>query len=206
MAKKQRSGSIILIPLEHSLGYVYAKIVNISELINKKLTVNELIYVYNYIVENPADTDLVQILNKELLVGPLFVLDLNPVVRKNKWKLVGHINPVNEELIVPDFKEAWPLLVMYEDEATEWKYIRDLDVNGRIKSTWEKVKHLELFRYNSNDLIARRLTMEHLRQTGKRIEDYYELKEWKDISVYKNVIHTPIYSTIPKELRGRAIN
>jgi hypothetical protein len=207
MSKKQqnfKTGSIIRIKLEHDLGFVYAMVINLTELIDDP-TIHALIRVYNFITQNPSEEDIKNLHSKDLLVGPLFVLDLLPVVKKGKWPVVGHIEPVNEELIIPDFKEAWPLLTMYEDEAKEWKYIRNLDVNGRIKSTWEKVKHLEIFSYKSNDLIARRLTMEYLRQTGKKIEDYYELKEWEELSVYKNVLYTPVYSKIPKEIRGRAL-
>jgi hypothetical protein len=206
MSKKQlKTGTIIRIPLEHDLGFIYAMLINLRDL-KEKPTYNELIRVFNYITENPKEDDVKVLHDKDLLVGPLIVLDLPPVVKNGKWQVVGYIEPGEEELVIPDFKEAWPPLIMYEDEANEWRYIRNLDVNGRIRSTWEKVKHLELFNFKSNDLISRRLTMEYLRQTGKNIEDYYELKEWKDLSVYKNVLHTPVYSSIPKEIRGKAID
>jgi hypothetical protein len=119
--------------------------------------------------------------------------------------LVGFIEPKKEELRIPDFKEARPLATWDEDKATGWNYIRNLNVNGRVISTFENVRHLETFKYISHDLVARRLTMEHLRQTGKKVEDYYELKEWEELSVYKNMKYTSTYSTVPKEIRGRAI-
>lgn len=204
--KQLKSGTIIRVKLEHDLGYVYGKVINLVELLKEKQNVQELVYFYDCVTKNPSKDDLTKIQSSDLLVGPMFVLDLKPVVKNGTWEEVGFIEPTKEELIIPDFKETSPITAYDEDEATGWNYIRNLNVNGRVPSTWEKVKHLNLFKYSSHDLIARRLTMEHLRQTGKKIEDYYEMKEWKELSVYKNMKYTSIYSTVPKEIRGRAID
>ncbi len=204
--RQLKSGTIVKVKLEHDLGYVYGKIINVVELLKEKRNVEELVYFYNYVANIPHTDDLIEIQTRDLLVGPLFVLDLKPVVKNNTWEKVGFIEPTKEELTIPDFKETQPIMAFDEDEATGWNYIRNLDVNSRVRSTWEKVRHLNLFKYSSHDLIVRRLTMEHLRQTGKQIEDYYELREWKELSVYKNAKYTTIYSSVPKEIRGRAID
>jgi hypothetical protein len=201
-----KSGTIVRVKLEHDLGYVYGKIINLVELLKREQKVDELVHFYNYVTKTPVNDDLIKIQGSDLLVGPMFVLDLKPVIRNNTWEQVGFISPTRDELIIPDFKETRPIATYDEDEATGWSYIRNLDVNGRVTSTWDKVKHLNLFKYSSHDLVTRRLTMENLRQTGRKIEDYYELKEWKESSVYKNMKYASVYSTVPKELRGRAID
>jgi len=208
MKNKQplKSGSIVRVKLECGLGYAYGKVINIAELLNSKLSVDSLVYFYDHVTLNSENNDFTEIHNKELLVGPLFVLDLKPVVKNGTWTQVGHVEPKTSELGIPDFKEARPLATWDEDKATGWGYIRNLNVNGRVLSEWEKVKHLEEYQYSSHDLVARRLTMEYIRQSGKKIEDYYKLKEWKESSVYKNLKYTPIYSSIPKRIRGRAID
>lgn len=203
--KQLKSGTIIRVKLEHNLGFVYGKVINLVELLNAKQNVDELVRFYNYVTIKPDKDDLINLQDKDLLVGPLFVLDLKPVIKNSTWEEVGFVGPRKEELIIPDFKETRPITAFDEEEATGWGYIRGLHVNGRVSSSWEKVKHLNLFKYSSHDLITRRLTMEHLRQTGKKIEDYYELKEWEETSVYKNMKYTSVYSSVPREIRGRAI-
>ncbi len=203
--KQLKSGTIIRVKLEHNLGFVYGKVINLTELLNVKQDVDELVHFYNYVTIEPGKNDLIILQDKDLLVGPMFVLDLKPVIKNSTWEEAGFVEPRNEELIIPDFKEARPLATWNEEEATGWGYIRNLHVNGRVTSSWEKVRHLEKFQYLSHDLITRRLTMEHLRQTGKKIEDYYELKEWEETSVYKNMKYTSVYSSVPREIRGRAI-
>jgi hypothetical protein len=203
--KQLKSGTVVMVKLEHNLGYIYGKIINLVEILNEKRDVDELVYFYNYVTKSP-EKDLSTLMAKDLLVGPLFVLDLKPVVKNGTWETVGFIAPTKDELRIPDFKEARPLATWDEDKATGWNYISNLNVNGRVASTFENVKHLEVFQYLSHDLIARRLTMEHLRQIGKKIEDYYKLKEWRELSVYKNMKYTSIYSTVPNEMRGRAIS
>ena len=204
--KQLKSGTIIKVKLEHNLGYVYGKVINLIDILKEKRNIDELVYFYDYVTKSPDKDDLIKIQSRDLLVAPLFVLDLKPVVKNGTWELVGFIEPTKEELRIPDFKEARPLATWDEDKATGWNYIRNLNVNGRVISTFESVRHLETFKYISHDLVARRLTMEHLRQTEKKVEDYYELKEWEEVSVYKNMKYTSIYSTVPKEIRGRAID
>lgn len=203
--KNPMMGSIIRIPLELNLGYVFAKIVDLGDLLNKDLSVNYLLYIYDYVVQNTKEFDIKNMENRDLLVGPLFILDLIPAIKNGKFNIIYKAELKEHEMIIPDFKVPWPLIVTYEDEATEWRYIRNLDINTKIVSTLEKVKHLEIFGYLSNDMVSRRITMEYLRQTKKNIEDFYQLKEWKEISIYKNVVNTPVYKSIPKDIRGKAI-
>lgn len=106
---------------------------------------------------------------------------------------------------IPDFRDFGPVFTMYEKDAKLWYYIRNDEVNKRVVSEYEKVKHLEHFIYKAYGSIVTRLTMEVIRQYEKKIEDYYELKEYDELSSYYNTIYTPVYSSIPKEIRGKTI-
>jgi len=199
--KGVKAGTIVSAKLEHGLGYVYGKIIKVQLIEDIK----EWVVFYKLIVNKPSKMDLSRLSKYDLLVGPLQVLDLEPVVKNGSWEVVGDLSPTYQEMKVPDTKEAWPPC-MYEDQAETWNYLKNLSPTGRKRSTWEKVKHLELYKKDSHDLIERRLTMEHLRQSGQSIEAFYELKEWRELAVYKNVQFTPIYSEIPVHLRGEAID
>ncbi len=200
---KIKTGSIIKIKLEHKLGFVLAKLINLNELKEKPIY-NELIYVYNRIFTD-ENIDIDKIDPYELLLGPLFVLDLPPVVRNKTWEVLGHMEPNPKELTIPDFKDFGPVLAVSEVDAKIWYYLRGLEINKRVVTDYDKVKHLEIFKIYSHDMVARRLTMEILRNMGKEIKDYYEIKNWNELSLYNHILFTPIYSSIPEEIRGRAI-
>jgi hypothetical protein len=69
--KQLKSGTIIKVKLEHNLGYVYGKVINVVELLKEKKNVDELVYFYDYVVQDPDKDDLTKIQDKDLLVGPL---------------------------------------------------------------------------------------------------------------------------------------
>lgn len=71
---KIETGSIIKIPLEHNLGYVLAKFINLNE-IKKDIGYNEFIYVYDRIFR---DEDIVvnNIDDNDLLRGGVYVLNI----------------------------------------------------------------------------------------------------------------------------------
>jgi hypothetical protein len=200
---KIETGSIIKIPLEHGFGFVLAKFINLKE-IKEDIGYNEFIYVYNRIFK---DEDIVvdDIDANDLLLGGLYVLNPYPALKNKTWEIVGLLKPKKSELQIPDFKDFGPFLALYEKDATIWYYIHNGEVNNRIVTDYEKVKHLEQFIYRAYGSIITRLTMEVIRQNGEKIEDYYDLKEHDDLVSYYNVIYTPLYSSISKEIRGKAI-
>ncbi|WP_298303781.1 Imm26 family immunity protein [Flavobacterium sp.] len=197
------TGSIIKIPLEHGFGFVLAKFINLNE-IKEDIGYNEFIYVYNLVFKN-EDIIVEGVDNNDLLLGGIYVLNPYPALKNKTWEIVGFLEPKTSELNVPDFKDFGPVFTMYEKDAKIWYYIHNDEVNKRIITNYEKVKHLEQFIYSAYGSIMTRLTMEVIRQKGKRIEDYYDLKEHDELSSYYNTIYTPIYSSIPKEIRGKAI-
>jgi hypothetical protein len=42
----------------------------------------------------------------DLLLGPIFILDLPPVFKKNTWKILDVVSPTQKELTIPDFKDC----------------------------------------------------------------------------------------------------
>ncbi|KAF2082388.1 Imm26 family immunity protein [Flavobacterium sharifuzzamanii] len=200
---KIETGSIIKIPLEHNLGYVLAKFINLNE-IKKDIGYNEFIYVYDRIFR---DEDIVvnNIDDNDLLLGGIYVLNIYPALKNKTWEVLGHLRPKKIELTIPDFKDFGPVFTTYEKNAKIWYYIHNAEVNNRVAVDYEKVKHLEKFIYRAYGSIVTRLTMEVIRQQGNNIEEFYRLDNQDDLISYYNTIYTPIYSSIPKEIRGKAI-
>lgn len=200
---KIETGSIIKIPLEQEFGFVLAKFINLKE-IKGDIGYNEFIYVYNRVFKD-EDIIIDDIDSNDLLLGGIYVLNPYPAIKNKTWEIVGLLKPKRTELEIPDFKDFGPLLSFYEKDAKIWYCIRKDEINNRIVTDYEKVKHLENFFYRAYGSVMTRLTMEVIRQNGKKIEDFYELKEHDDLASYYNTIYTPIYSSIPKEIRGKAI-
>ncbi|WP_417353050.1 Imm26 family immunity protein [Flavobacterium alkalisoli] len=200
---KLNTGTIIKIPLEHNLGFVLAKFINLNEILNKP-NHNEFIYVYNKVFKE-EEIVIDGIDDNELLLGGVFVLDLLPVIRNKTWETIGYLEPKNSELKIPDFKDYGPILATYEKDAKFWYCIKNFEINNRIVVEWDEVHHLEKFTYYSHDIVVRRLTMEVIRQSDKKIENYYSLKEWKELAPYYNTLYTPVYSSISFEIRGEMI-
>ncbi|WP_202704402.1 Imm26 family immunity protein [Flavobacterium sp. UGB4466] len=200
---KIETGSIIKISLEHGFGFVLAKFINLKE-IKEDIGYNEFIYVYNRVFKD-EDIIIDDIDNNDLLLGGIYVLNPYPALKNKIWEIVGVLEPKETELKIPDFKDFGPLLASYEKDAKIWYCIHNAEVNNRMVVDYDKIKHLELFVYRAYGSIIVRLTMEVIRQNNKQIEDYYDLKEHDDLASYYNTIYTPIYSSIPKEIRGKAI-
>ncbi len=205
MAKKFNSGTIIKVPLEFGRGSVLAKLVDLSD-IKQNPVYNELLYVYKSFAHNGDVSDAVQKLNEsELLLGPIFILDLPAILRKKKWEIVGAADLTPMESDIPDFKDFGPVFSTNEDEAKTWYYIRNLEINNRIVTSFDAVKHLEVFKIYSHDMVARRITMEVIRSDGENIIDYYDLDKWENLCLFKHIEHTPMYRDIPNGIRGKAI-
>lgn len=203
MKKKIETGSIIKIPLEHNLGFVLAKFINLKE-IEESIGYNEFIYVYNRVFKD-EDIIVEGIDDNDLLLGGIYVLNPYPALKNKTWEIVGLLKPKTIELQIPDFKDYGPVFTLYEKDAKIWYYIQNDEINNRVITDYEKVKHLEKLIYRAYGSVMTRLTMEVIRQRGKKIEDYYELKEHDRLVSYYNTIYTTVYSSIPKEVRGKAI-
>ncbi|UOK41636.1 MULTISPECIES: Imm26 family immunity protein [Flavobacterium] len=202
------SGQIIGIPLNHNLGYIFAKIVNLMDFAELDLskTFHFLIYPFDYIEKDLNSFSLTKFQNSEPLTGGIFVIDIQPVVNKNKWKIVGQTDLLDYEKRIPDFRGFNPIFAKYENEATSWRYYQKGLATKWILAEYEAVEHLENNTAYSHDLIEKRLSMEILRQSNNDIEKFYELKEWKDLSVYYNMLYTKPFRKIPNSMKGKVNN
>lgn len=200
---KIESGVILEIELPMGFGYAYAKYVDIHLLIGRYFD-SSLLKVYDFISKEPIkNIDLFK--DKDLLFGPA-LLTGKPSVRKTGWKAVGKYL-TDDDFKVPFFKSVnkFPYIVENESLIGPWHLVT-LGVSEVI-TPYEKIKHLEQAVLEGSDQIEARIVMELLRRDGREINKFYELNKVEPHikRVYLRMINVPIYSTIPKEIRGKPI-
>jgi hypothetical protein len=176
---KIETGSIIKIPLEHDLGFVLAKFINLKQ-IEESIGYNEFIYVYNRVFK---DEEIVVegIDDNDLLLGGVYVLNPYPALKNKTWEIVGLLKPKTIELQILDFKDFGPVFTLYEKEAKIWYYIHNGEVNNRVVTDYEKVKHLETFVYRGKTYI---LNGHHRIEAAKNINATIEAVELSAKSAY----------------------
>lgn len=130
-----------------------------------------------------------------------------PNLRKDTgWQSLGILN-AEGDLIIPDFKgvQATPYIVEKEYEISSWYPIYNLTQRGEY-CDYEKVKHLERKILTTSSLgLVWRTGMEYCRINEFAVEEYYDLKDEGIKNMYFQMINIPIYSKIPKEIRGKAL-
>ncbi|RZJ51833.1 MAG: hypothetical protein EOO44_13710 [Flavobacterium sp.] len=204
-----KSGTIIQIKLNHNLGYIFAKVVNMCDFAEYDLsnTLHLIIYPYDYIIQKEIDYEEEELLKAEPFTGPLFVIDILWAIRKKIYKIKGEIDLRPYEKKIPAFRSFSAMVfkaVYYEDEATSWKYFEGGAPRKYISSTYDHVKHLEGNTAHSHEEIERRLSMEVLNRSGKNINDFYKLKDWQELWTYNNMIYKTPFNEVPDELKGVA--
>lgn len=205
-----KSGNIIQINLNHNLGYLYAKVVNMCDFSEYDLsnTFHFILYPYNYIVKNEEDFSEEDFIKSEPLTGPLFVVDILWAIRKNIYKIKGEVSLKDYEKKIPAFRGFSAMVFKvhyYEDEATHWDYFENGSPRKRLVATYDQVKHLEGNVALSHEGIEMRLSMEIIHRSGKNIKDFYKLVDWSELSLYNNMIYKTPFNEVPDDMKGKVI-
>jgi hypothetical protein len=124
---------------------------------------------------------------------------------ESNWKYLGIISGKHDEE-VPDFKgiQTFHKEEIKESEIGPWYAIRNLTERGP-DCDYKDVQHLEKKTITVASLnFSWRTGMEYCRINGLKVEDYYNLNDEAIRTTYLQMINTPIYKTIPKNIRGKA--
>lgn len=205
MAKtKIQSGDIFQISLPNALGFAYAKYIDLLE-INSAHQYPNLVRIYNH--RSTVQIKSVEGLEKYgLLFAPLMVAGIPAAIKKGIWKLVGNIPVKSEEEIIPHYKLPEPSLPLEEEKAKEWFYVIDADkFTKKVKSTYANVKHLETLGATGSELLGTKIAMALLKDEGKKIEDYFQLKDFFEKVYYNDVVKIPAYYKQSEIMRGKAL-
>lgn len=121
------------------------------------------------------------------------------------WKSLGMLHSEDDNKI-PDFKgvQAFPYMVEDESAIGPWYPIHNLTIRGE-NCQYNQVQHLETKILTVTDSLVERTGMEYCRINGLSVGDYYDLTEEGIRNMYWQMINIPIYRSITKETRGKAI-
>jgi hypothetical protein len=132
---------------------------------------------------------------------------LPPTIRQGIWKIIdrGEIN--EEDMTIPHFSrnEDWVHRDLKLKNKDEWFYCMDADINKKKKTDYEAIKHLSLLSATGTGVLEVEIAMAFLIKEGKKVEDYFELKEYYETAPYERLKAMPAYYNLPKNMRDKAI-
>lgn len=199
MARKNIStGDLLQIPLWGNLGYAYAKYIDLSKYSNMPT----LIKVFEYWTQSKGFEESM-IEQSKYLVQPMLVAGINPILREKKWEVVGKLNLKADDREIPHFRSHEP---RWEEEsnAKEWCYIEDCNVDKRVITAFENIKHLERYAAQGTGNIEIKVTMQIIKKENLNVSDYFDMKDETVEYQYGIVQDTPLLSELPEVLHGRA--
>lgn len=196
------SGSIMEFKVPKELGYAYCKVLDFR---NIREFDGVLVKVYDLLVKAPID-DIKILAASDLLFGARRLTGLPNTRGKGAWKHKG-VLVGEDDNIVPDFKYSQKYSALVEDESTlkEWYVMKNLTESTDIPCPYEKVRHLENTVVGSQYGIEIRTAMEFYRKNGWDIKSHFDFNELSNSNIYRMMINIPIYSTIPKDMRGKSL-
>jgi hypothetical protein len=195
------SGSVLEFKVPKDLGYAYCKILDFRHI---REFDGVLAKVYDYIVKEPI-SDITILDKRDWLLGARRLTDLPNTRGKRAWKLKGVLISEDDD-IIPDFKYSFKASSLIEDESTieKWYVNRNIDqLSYEEVCTHDQVRHLENTVVNSQLGIEIRTAMEYFRINNLDIKKDFDLEDMSNWNTYQAMINVPIYSTIPKEIRGK---
>jgi hypothetical protein len=197
------SGSILEFKVPPNLGYAYCKILDFRSI---REFDGVLVKVFDHIVKEPIK-DIKILGEKDWLFGARRMPWLPGTRGKGAWKFKG-ILISKEDNIIPDFKYclANSYLVQDSSKIGPWYVIRNIREMSKQPYLYNQIKHLEDTVLSPRPGIERRTAMEYCRIHGMNVKKLFDLKEPGNKIVYTQMINVPIYSKIPKEIRGKAID
>lgn len=202
MSKKDFiSGTVLEFKMPNNLGYAYCKVLDFRYI---RQFDGVLVKVFDHIVNEPIK-DINVLREKDWLFGARRMPWLPGTRGKGAWKMKG-VLIAEDDKIIPDFKYCIKSSPFVEDESKlePWDVVKD--INNYVSCPYEKVRHLEDTVVSPSPAIEIRAAMEYYRMHNMEIKEHFDLSKTINELVYKQMIKVPIYKTIPKKMRGRAIN
>lgn len=196
------SGSVFEFEIPQGLGFAYCRVLDFRHIREFDGTLG---YVFDFIHDTPL-IDLGVLNDQDLLFGAQR-LDGIPVTRgKYKWKLKGVLISA-ERVPIPDFKYSQKFIGEETNfsKIKEWFAVKNISEYSETPCSYDKVRHLESIKVVSQRSVEIRTAMELLRLNDKDPRDYFDMDDLTNWNVYRSMINVPLYKTIPREIRGKAL-
>lgn len=195
------NGSILEFKVPLNLGFAYCKILDFRYI---REIDGVLAKVFDYITEKPIK-DIQILRDKDYLFGARRLYDLPNTRGKGAWKFKGVLIS-DDDKVIPDFKYSHKSAPWIDDSTVDhWQVVRNINEYSKEFCTYDQIKHLENTVVDSQRSIEIRTAMEYYRINNLNLEQDFDLQNPVNAGFYQTMINVPIYSTIPKEIRGKAL-
>ncbi|GJM34117.1 MAG: hypothetical protein DHS20C18_31180 [Saprospiraceae bacterium] len=195
--------SVLQYQLDMGLGYGYCKLLDFTSL---DPWYGLVIKIYDFKSEKPIQ-DVKVLQDVEYLLNPLTLGWFPSLNDQCKWKIIGKLSRADDS-VCPVYKiekESSSQNKSSKFATKNWCPIYNFSKKG-TSCQYNQLAHLETLQLVTTQSIINRTTMEFLRKSGEKIENYYYEEENKaTLEDYHQAIQMPFYSNIPIEYRNKVI-
>lgn len=200
-------GMLWEVPLEEHLGFAYVQTLSMSAF----RQLGTLVKILDYRSEQPfkgKGADFFKTI--DFLTSPVLGINPPPQRGEKKWKKLGYLPILEEDLRSPEFKGGinYSLkLDLYKVKWTVYFGIAACDYFDE-EFTYNQVKQLSSFGFTNLRFMRHRITMEWMKYLGMDYESYTtsDSPAYIRLDDQKYYVKCGVYySEVPREIRGRAI-
>lgn len=199
-------GMIWEVPMTQDLGFAYVQTISMSSFSQ----LGTLVKIINYRSNEPFKGKNIGFFKQfDFLTSPILGINPPPQRGDNKWKKIGYLPLLEEDLISPEFKGAnW--FIKSNPYEREWSVYYGSAVCNCLeeKFSYRQVKHLTFIGFTNLRFMRHRIAMEWM----KYLDMNYDSYETEDSPSYINMEDQKYfvkcgvnYSEVNKSIRSRAI-
>ena len=200
-------GMLWEVPLEEHLGFAYVQTLSMSAFSQ----LGTLVKILDYRSEQPFKGKGVDFFKTiDFLTSPVLGINPPPQRGEKKWKKLGYLPILEEDLRSPEFKGGINYSLKLDLHKVKWSVYFGIAACDYFDEefTYEQVKHLGFFAFTNLRIMRHRITMEWMKNLDMDYESYttsdsptyINLDEQKEFAKYG--VH---YSEVPRAIRGRAM-
>ena len=195
-------GSVFEYKLPLNIGFGYCKVIDFR---NIRKFDGIIVKVFDYISKEPLK-EIGCLGNVDYLFGARRLSDIPNTRGKGAWKMKGVLISADDN-VIPDFKYSNKSSPLVKDESTvsPWFVVKDINKTSEIQYSYDKVRHLEDNVITGQLGIELRTAMEYMRINKIDIRKHFDITVTTNWNIYRTMINTPIYKSIPIEIRGKVI-
>jgi hypothetical protein len=200
-------GMIWEVPITKDLGFAYVQTISMSSFSQ----LGTLVKIINYRSNEPFKGKNTNFFKQfDFLTSPILGINPPPQRGDNKWKKIGYLPLLEEDLISPEFKGGVNKTLKLSPNKIPWTVyygIAGCDYFEE-KFDYEQVKHLTFLGFTNLRFMRHRITMEWMKYLDMDYDNYEteNSPSYINIEDQKYFVKCGVnYSEVNKSIRGRAI-
>jgi hypothetical protein len=164
-------GMVWEVPMNNGLGFAYVQTVSMSSF-NQLGT---LVKIINYRSNEPFKGKSAEFFKQfDFLTSPILGINPPPQRGDDKWKKIGYLPLLEEDLISPEFKSEFVKIEGKNADEFIWYVFYGISASNTLEEyfTYEQVKHLSFFGFTNLRFMRHRITMEWMKYLDMNYENY----------------------------------